>query len=146
MNSRAATLAARFGQASLYLAVGLGSAVGGTARWLISAGLQDLPAGGFPWGTLFVNVTGSLLIGFYAALAGPDGRLFPGPRHRQFVMTGLCGGYTTFSIFSLETLQLAGAGRAGLASLYVGVALAGWLVAVWIGYALAMRINRLRRS
>lgn len=146
MNSRAATVAARFSQASLYFAVALGSAVGGTVRWLISAGLQDLPAGGFPWGTLFVNVTGSLLIGFYAALAGPGGRLFPGPRHRHFVMTGLCGGYTTFSIFSLEALQLAGVGRGGPASLYLGVSLAGWLVAAWIGYALATRINRLKRS
>ena len=146
MSSRTATVAARFPQASLYVAVGLGSAVGGTARWLISAGLQDLPAGGLPWGTLFVNVTGSLLIGFYAALAGPDGRLFPGPRHRHFVMTGLCGGYTTFSIFGLESLQLAGTGRVAPAALYVGVSLAGWLVAAWTGYALATRINRLKRS
>jgi fluoride exporter len=137
---------AGFPQASLYLAVGLGSAIGGTARWLISAGMQDWLGSGMPWGTLFVNITGSLLIGFYAALAAPGGRLFPGPRQRHFVMTGICGGYTTFSIFSLETMRFAEAGRLALASLHAGVSLAGWLVAVWIGYALAMRINRLRRT
>lgn len=146
MSTRMSRLLARFPQASLYLAVGLGSAVGGTARWLISGSMQNWPGSALPVGTLFVNITGSLLIGFYAALAAPEGRLFPGPRERHFVMTGLCGGYTTFSIFSLETLRLVEAGRPALATLHVGVSLAGWLAAVWAGYTLAMRINRLRRT
>lgn len=146
MSTRMSRLLARFPQASLYLAVGLGSAVGGTARSLISESMRNWAGSAFPLGTLFVNVTGSLLIGFYAALAAPEGRLFPGPRQRHFVMTGLCGGYTTFSIFSLETLRLVEAGRPALASLQVGVSLAGWLAAVWTGYVLATRINRLRRT
>lgn len=131
---------------ALYMAVGLGSAIGGTARWLVSEWMQAWAVGGFPWGTLFVNVTGSLLIGFYAALTAPDGRLLAGPRQRHFVMTGICGGYTTFSIFSLETLQLAQAGRLALSGLHVSISLAAWLLAVWAGYALATRMNRLRRT
>lgn len=130
----------------LYMAVGLGSAIGGTARWLLSEWMQAWAFGGFPWGTLFVNVTGSLLIGFYAALTAPDGRLLAGPRQRHFVMTGICGGYTTFSIFSLETLQMAQAGRLALSGLHLSISLAAWLLAVWAGYALATRMNRLRRT
>ena len=99
-------------RARLYLAVALGSAIGGSLRWLASELIHAWSGAGFPWGTLFVNVTGSLAIGFYAALAGPDGRLLAGARQRQFVMTGICGGYTTFSVFSLETLRLAQAGAA----------------------------------
>lgn len=128
------------------MAVGLGSAIGGTARWLLSEWMQAWAVGGFPWGTLFVNVTGSLLIGFYAALTAPEGRLLAGPRQRHFVMTGICGGYTTFSIFSLETLQMAQAGRLALSGLHLSISLAAWLLAVWAGYALATRMNRLRRT
>lgn len=131
---------------ALYMAVALGSAIGGTARWLLSEWMQAWAVGGFPWGTLFVNVTGSLLIGFYAALTAPEGRLLAGPRQRHFVMTGICGGYTTFSIFSLETLQMAQAGRLALSGLHLSISLAAWLLAVWTGYALATRMNRLRRT
>lgn len=130
--------------AVLYAAVALGSALGGTARWLAGEALHAWAGPGFPWGTLFVNATGSFLIGVYAALAGPDGRLLASPRQRQFVMTGLCGGYTTFSIFSLETIRLIVAGRHALAGLNISVSVALWLGSVWAGWALAMRINRLR--
>ena len=133
-------------QAPLYLAVALGTVVGGSLRWLASEFLHGWLGAGFPWGTLFVNVTGSLAIGFYAALAGPEGRLLAGARQRQLVMTGICGGYTTFSVFSLETLRLAQAGSLSLAGINVGASIAAWMAAVWLGYALAMRINRLRRS
>src|SRR3989304_294873 len=72
--------------ALLYGAIALGSIIGSVLRWLGSLGLHAAFGEGFPWGTLFVNVTGSFAIGFYAALTGPDGRLFVGPRTRQFVM------------------------------------------------------------
>jgi CrcB protein len=127
----------------LYAAVGAGSVIGGTARWLISELLLLCCPAGLPWGTLFVNVTGSLLIGFYAALTGPDGRVFAGPVQRQFVMTGICGGYTTFSIFSLETVRLIEAGALAMAGLNVAVSLVLWLVAAWIGFAAATWLNRL---
>jgi CrcB protein len=131
--------------AALYAAVALGSALGGTARWLAGGALHDWAGPGFPWGTLFVNATGSFLIGAYAALAGPDGRLLASPRQRQFVMTGICGGYTTFSIFSLETVRLIEAGRLALAGVNISVSIVLWLGSVWAGWTLATRINRLRR-
>ncbi|MGA9090649.1 MAG: fluoride efflux transporter CrcB [Bradyrhizobium sp.] len=126
-----------------YVAVALGSVVGGVARYLVSVLFVGQLGGGFPWGTLFVNVTGSFMIGFYAALTGPDGRLFVSPRQRQFVMVGICGGYTTFSAFSLETLRLVQSGNIQAASLNLFVSVVGWLTAVWFGHAVATRLNRL---
>jgi CrcB protein len=131
-------------RAVLYGLVALGGMIGSCARYLVAVLLQIAPAPGFPWATLFVNVTGSFVIGFYAAITGPDGRIFASTRQRQFVMTGICGGYTTFSAFSLETLQLLRAGHALTALLYVGISVVGWLAAVWLGHALASRINRLK--
>jgi len=92
---------------------------------------------------LFVNVTGSFVIGFYAALTGPDGRLLVSPRQRLFVMVGICGGYTTFSAFSLETLRFVQSGRGETALLYLAVSAVTWIASVWIGHVFAMRLNRL---
>jgi fluoride exporter len=128
----------------LYRAVVLGSVIGGVLRYLASVALQSAFGVMFPWGTLFVNVTGSFFIGFYAALTGPDGRLFVSPAQRQFVMVGICGGYTTFSSFSLETLKLVQAGDVQAAALNIGVSVVSWMLAVWIGHLLATRLNRLR--
>jgi CrcB protein len=133
--------------AGLYAAVALGSMLGGVLRWLAGVVVHDyFGAAGFPWATLFVNVTGSFAIGFYAALTGPDGRALAGPRQRQFVMTGVCGGYTTFSIFSLETLRLMQSGDLRAACLNVGISVVVWLAAVWFGYALPTRLSRLKGS
>jgi CrcB protein len=128
----------------LYAAVGLGSGLGAVARYLVSLGLVAMFGQGFPWATLAVNVVGSFVIGFYAMLAEPDGRLFVRPAIRQFVLAGFCGGFTTFSIFSLETLRLAEAGNPALAATYVAVSVVLWLVAVWMGWKLAERLNRLK--
>lgn len=128
----------------LYGYVALGSVMGGCARYLAAVFLQIQVVPGFPWATLFVNVTGSFVIGFYAALTGPDGRVFASSSQRQFVMTGICGGYTTFSAFSFETFELLRTGHALTALLYVGISLVSWLVAVWLGHTLAARINRLK--
>lgn len=129
--------------AGSYISVALGSIVGGVARFLVSVLFMSQLGDGFPWATLFVNVTGSFIIGFYAALTGPDGRLFVSPRQRQFVMVGICGGYTTFSAFSLETLRLVQSGNIQAASFNLLVSIVGWLTAVWLGHALAARLNRL---
>ena len=130
--------------AILYGYIAAGSVIGGVARYLLSVIIQS--GSGFPWATLFVNVTGSFIIGFYSALSGPDGRLFASARQRQFVMTGFCGGYTTFSTFSLETFRLLESGMTQTAFLNIAVSVVTWLVAVWLGYALASRLNRLKGS
>lgn len=132
--------------ATVYAVVTLGSVIGGVLRALASVAMMQQLGPGFPWGTLFVNVTGSFAIGFYAALTGPDGRLFAGTLQRQFVMAGICGGYTTFSVFSLETFHLVRADNLPAAGLNVGVSVVAWLAAVWLGHGLATRLNRLKGS
>lgn len=127
---------------ALYLAVGLGSALGGTLRWLLSGPLPaagQLMASGFPWATLWINASGSLLIAFYAAR-------WRGTRGQLFFMTGFCGGYTTFSVFSLETVLLFQAGRAGVAAAYVLASVILWLAAAWTGYAIGCRGRRDRQG
>lgn len=101
---------------------------------------------GFAWGTLTVNVLGSLLIGLYAAAIEPGGRLVVGPAMRQFVLTGFCGGFTTFSIFSLDTLLLVERGSFGLAWINVAASVVLWLLAVWIGYRIGAGMRRSRST
>jgi CrcB protein len=128
----------------LYACVAAGSVLGGVARYVASLLIPALS--GFPWATLSVNVAGSFIIGLYGTLNGPDGRLFASTRQRQFVMTGFCGGYTTFSSFSLETFRLLDSGAAPTALMYIAVSVVAWLVAVWLGHVLASRLNRLKGS
>lgn len=131
------------GRLRLYAAVAAGGALGSIARYLCSQGALALLGPAFPWGTLLVNTLGSFLIGFYATLTEPDGRLFASPAARQFVMAGFCGGFTTFSVFSLESVRFLEAGAPGLAGAYVLASVALWLPAVWTGHLLAQRLNRL---
>jgi CrcB protein len=130
--------------AILYGCVAVGCVIGSVARYLVSLALQAIP--GLPWGTLFVNVTGSFVIGFYSTLSGPDGRLFASAQQRQFAMTGICGGYTTFSSFSLETFRLLQSGKTASALTYIVVSVVGWLLGVWLGHIIASRLNRLKGS
>ncbi len=127
--------------ARLYVAVGLGAALGSVARVFISMAMLGLVGHGYLWGTLTVNVVGSFLIGLYATLTEPGGRLLVSPATRQFVMAGFCGGLTTFSIFSLETLLLAEQQRFAFAGLNVGLSIVLWLGAVWLGHRLGARVN-----
>src|ERR1700693_1369516 len=78
-----------------YLMVALGGAIGTVARYWLSGVVAQMVGETFPWGTLLINVSGSFVIGFFAMLTGPDGRVFVGATGRQFVMVGICGGYTT---------------------------------------------------
>ncbi len=127
-----------------YVWIAIGSALGGMARYWCSGIAAVLIGETFPWGTLIVNVVGSFIIGFFATLTGPGGRLYVGSAASQFVMIGLCGGFTTFSSFSLQTLNLASDGE----WLRVGANIAGsvtlCLVAVWAGYILAASINTMK--
>jgi fluoride exporter len=127
-----------------YLWVALGGALGTTARYWLATVVARAFGETFPWGTLIINVTGSFVIGFFAALTGPDGRVFASSTVRQFVMIGICGGYTTFSSFSLQTLNLVNDGewfRAG-ANIVLSVLLC--LIAVWGGVILANVFNAMR--
>src|SRR5690242_8514917 len=127
-----------------YFWIAVGSALGGMARYWCSGVVARLIGETFPWGTLIINVTGSFIIGLFAALTGPDGRIFVASTGRQFVMIGICGGYTTFSSFSLQTLNLINDGE----WLYAGANIIGsvvlCLVAVWAGYVLAVSLNALK--
>lgn len=116
-----------------YLSIALGSVIGSLLRWLVGLLAPSLFGAAFPWGTFFVNITGSFAIGFYAVLSEPAEAPNAHVRFRQFVMTGICGGYTTFSMFSLETFRMLHAGALLQAALYVGVSLVTWLVAAWAG-------------
>jgi fluoride exporter len=128
----------------IYLWIGLGSALGGMARFWCSGVVARLIGETFPWGTLLVNVIGSLIIGFFATLSAPDGRLFVDATTRQFVMLGFLGGYTTFSSFSLQTLSLMNDGEWLYAGLNIGASVILCLVAVWIGHIAAAHFNGVR--
>jgi CrcB protein len=122
----------------------LGSGLGGLARWGVSGLVANMFGATFPWGTLTVNITGSFVIGLFATATAADGRWFAPSTLREFVMIGICGGYTTFSSFSLQTLELADRGewlKAGANSVLSFVLC---LVAVWLGHALAMQLNSLK--
>jgi len=130
--------------AILYACVAAGGMIGSVARYVASLLIPSLS--GFPLATLFVNVTGSFVIGFYGTLTGPGGRGFATTRQRQFVMTGICGGYTTFSAFSLDTFRLLHDHLTATALLNIVVSVVTWLIAVWLGHVLAARLNRLKGS
>jgi CrcB protein len=124
--------------------IAIGSAAGGIARFWCSGVVARAFGETFPWGTLIVNVSGSLLIGIIAALMGPDGRIFVSSTIRLALMAGFCGGYTTFSSFSLQTLSLAQDGEWWLAGANIALSVVACLVAVWAGYALATSINAMK--
>jgi len=129
-----------------YLWIALGGALGSVARFGASSLIAGWIGETFPWGTLIVNVSGSFVIGLFAGLTGPDGRVLVAPDVRQFVMVGICGGYTTFSSFSLQTLNLARQGEFGPAAANVGLSVGACLLAVWLGSAAAIAIGQLKRA
>jgi CrcB protein len=128
----------------LYLLVALGGALGSVARFALSGFVANHFGTTFPWGTFVINVTGSFVIGFYATLTGPEGRFFASGSSRQFFMTGVCGGYTTFSSFSLQTLNLARDDEWLQAGGNVVASVTACLAAVWLGHLAAAYINQLK--
>jgi CrcB protein len=129
-----------------YFWIALGSALGGMARYGCSSLIAGSVGESFPWGTIAVNVVGSFVIGFFAMLTGPDGRVMVSGDARQFVMVGLCGGYTTFSSFSLQTLTLVQDGEMLRAGLNVGASVVLCLASVWLGYVAAAALNAVKGS
>jgi CrcB protein len=126
-----------------YLWVALGGALGSMARFWVNGLVSDKIGATFPWGTLVINVTGSFVIGVIGALAIPEGRLDTQSRvfATQFLMIGICGGYTTFSSFSLQTLNLLRERE----WLYVGgnviLSVVLCMFAVWLGWLLGAFFN-----
>ncbi len=125
-----------------YLWIAFGSALGGALRYWCYGMAARFIGETFPWGTLIVNIVGCSFIGFFATITGPDGRVLVGSPARQFVMPGICGGFTTFSTFSLETLNLARDGEWFKASVNVTASVLLCLFGVWLGYTLASALNK----
>ena len=126
---------------SLYLWIALGGALGSVARFALAGWITREWGGGFPWGTVLVNVLGCFVIGFFASLTAPAGRWPVGLAGRQFFMTGVLGGFTTFSSFSLQTLELAQEGEWLRAGGNVAGSLGLCLLAVWLGHVAAVACN-----
>jgi len=129
------------GAVESYVWIALGSALGGAGRYWCAGVVARRLGEAFPWGTLVVNVSGSLVIGFVDALVAPGGPTVVNAPARQFVMAGLCGGYTTFSAFSLQTLDLAREGEWLRAGGNVAASVAACLAAVWLGRVAAIALS-----
>ncbi len=126
----------------MYLWVAMGGALGTVGRYALSLFAAQHFGETFPWGTLLINVTGSFVIGFFATATDTDGALLVRPEFRTFFMSGICGGYTTFSSFSLQTLRLAQDGQwLGAGANIVGSNV-GCLAAVWLGHLCALALRR----
>jgi CrcB protein len=125
-------------QSTLWIA--LGSALGGIARYWTGVLVSGLVAGTFPWGTLIINIVGSLIIGVFATLPGIEGRFAGGTIPREFITIGLCGGFTTFSSFSLQTLALMQEGAWIGAGLNILGSVALCLLGAWLGYSWAQSL------
>lgn len=125
-----------------YLAVMTGGAIGTGLRMWLSGLLAAKCGETFPVGTLAVNVIGSFVISFFAQFAGPDGPLLVSSLTRQVVMVGVLGGFTTFSSFSFQTLNLLHDGQWARASANIGLSLALCLLAVWLGHVAAQSLHQ----
>ena len=120
-----------------YLWVALGGALGSAGRFWLNNFIAAISGGNFPLGTLIINVTGSFLIGIFAGL-GLQSRATA----MQLLMIGVCGGYTTFSSFSLQTLQLLQKGEWLYAGGNIILSVVLCMVAVWLGYLLGSVFNK----
>jgi fluoride exporter len=129
-----------------YLWVALGGALGSVSRYWLSGLVAARFGETFPFGTLVVNITGSFVIGVLAALASPEGRMDSQSRAfaTQFLLIGVCGGYTTFSSFSLQTLNLLRDREWLYAGGNILFSVALCMVAVWLGFMLGSTFNSMK--
>jgi CrcB protein len=135
-------------RASTWLWIAAGGALGSLLRFLASTAWLTWGSNGYPWPTLLVNVAGSALIGFLAAVSSSQGRWPLKLEHQAFLMAGFCGGLTTFSFVSLELGLMVHQQAWGDAAGYLILSLLGWLGAVWIGYqaGVGLSANRARKA
>jgi CrcB protein len=126
-----------------YLWVAIGGALGSMARFGLGSLVSDRINSTFPWSTLVINVTGSFIIGILGALTAPDGKMTPQSRAltTQLLITGVCGGYTTFSSFSLQTLYLIRDREWFYAGGNMLLSVVLCMIAVWLGYLLGRMIK-----
>ncbi len=120
--------------------VALGGALGSVARYWLAILMLPLSRD-LPWGTIVINIAGSFAISFFGVLTLEHSRYAVPEIWRLAFMVGLCGGFTTFSSFSLQTLDLLRAGQPGRALLNIGISVILCLIAVWLGFLAAERIN-----
>ena len=129
-----------------YLWVALGGALGSVSRYWVGGLVSDRLGTSFPWGTFVINVGGSFVIGILGALASPEGRLDSSTRKfiTLFFMTGVCGGYTTFSSFSLQTLNLLQDRQWLYAGGNILLSVLVCLIAVWLGWMLGSTLGSVK--
>jgi len=127
-----------------YIWVAIGGALGSISRYWLSGMVASTYGDTFPLGTLIINILGSLVIGFFYTFTGPDGRIIASSDARVFVMVGLCGGFTTFSSFSLQTLNLMRDGDFLRAGLNVVLSVALCMLFVWLGHVAAVALNHMK--
>ncbi len=123
--------------AATYAWVAIGGALGSMGRFWLGIAVLQLAGPRFPWGTLLINVLGSFVIGWFDVLTGEFGSWSVPADARAFVLVGICGGFTTFSSFSLQTMQLFQGGEALRAGAYVVASVVLCLVSVWAGMIVA---------
>jgi CrcB protein len=119
-----------------WVAVAVGGAIGSVARFWLAGVMAELTGPRFPWGTLLINVLGSFVIGLVAGMTLSPARVGMHPDVRIFLMTGFCGGFTTFSAFSLQTLELLQGGEVVPALGYAIGSVLLCIVATYCGWRL----------
>jgi fluoride exporter len=128
----------------ILLAVAVGSAAGGTVRYIVGAAVQERAGTTFPLGTLVINITGSILLGFILRYAMESAAVTS--EVRSLLTTGFCGGYTTFSTFSWECAELIEDGNYGRAALYIGLSVGIAIIGTFGGMAGARALIAAQRG
>lgn len=129
-----------------YLYIAIGGAIGSCGRFAVSSAFARAVGEVFPWGTIIVNISGCFVIGVLATITGPDGRAVVPSDVRAFLLIGICGGYTTFSSFSLQTLTLIRSGDMLGAGMNALVSFVACMVAVWAGAVVGQLLNAAPRG
>jgi CrcB protein len=123
--------------------IAFGSAAGGVSRYLLGGFIQRLAGGTFPLGTLVINISGSLLLGFLLRYSLESTAI--SPEMRAMLTIGFCGGYTTFSTFSYDAVRLLEDGDYARAAVYIGASVLLSLGGTLLGFGFAREVMRVRQ-